>query len=84
LAHFHPTPATPIQELQLAVLVFIANHQLRAAQSAAQAAYKAAPSADYLVTLANTLQLQGKFKDVVALLNPERGLYAGSPSCHMH
>jgi tetratricopeptide (TPR) repeat protein len=78
LAHFHPTPATPIQELQLAVLVFIESHQLVAAHSVAQAAYKAAPSAESLVTLANTLQLQGKFKDVVALLNPQRSQYAGS------
>jgi tetratricopeptide (TPR) repeat protein len=80
LAHFHATPATPVQELQLAVLVFIESHQLVAAQGAAQAAYKAAPSAESLVTLANTLQLQGKFKDVVALLNPRRNLYAGSPA----
>jgi tetratricopeptide (TPR) repeat protein len=80
LTHFRPSPATPMQELQLAVLVFIESHRLAAAQSAAQAAYKAAPSAESLVTLANTLQLQGKFKDVVALLNPRRSLYAGSPA----
>jgi tetratricopeptide (TPR) repeat protein len=78
LAHFRPTPTTPRQELEVAVVVFIASHQLVAAQTVAQAAYKADPSARSLVTLANTMQLQGKFKDVVALLNAKRKLYAES------
>ncbi len=78
LAHFRPTPTTPLQEMKVALLVFISSHQLVAAQGVAQAGYKADPSANSLVTLANTLQLQGKFKDVVALLNPRRGMYAGS------
>jgi len=78
LAHFRPTPNTPLQELEVAVLVFIASHQLVAAQTAAQAAYKADPSPRSLVTLANTMQLQGKFKDVVTLLNTKRQAYAES------
>ncbi len=78
LAHFRPTPTTPLQELDVAVVVFIASHQLVAAQTVAQVAYKANPSARSVVTLANTMQLQGKFKDVVALLNPKRGMYAES------
>jgi tetratricopeptide (TPR) repeat protein len=78
LAHFRPTPTTPLQELEVAVVVFIASHELVAAQTAAQAAYKADPSARSIVTLANTMQLQGKFKDVVALLNAKRQRYAES------
>jgi tetratricopeptide (TPR) repeat protein len=78
LAHFHPTPTTPLQEMDVAVVVFIASHQLVAAQNVAQAVYKADPSARSVVTLANTMQLQGKFKDVVALLNSKRGMYAES------
>src|ERR1700678_1759039 len=78
LAHFHPTPTTPLQELEVAVVVFITSHELVAAQTAAQAAYKADPSARSIVTLANTMQLQGKFKDVVALLNAKRQRYAES------
>jgi tetratricopeptide (TPR) repeat protein len=78
LAHFRPTPTTPLQEMEVAVVVFIASHQLVAAQSVAQAAYKADPSARSMVTLANTMQLQGKFKDVVALLNTKRQMYAES------
>jgi predicted Zn-dependent protease len=80
LAHFRPTPTTPSQEMEVAVLVFIASHQLVAAQTVAQAAYKADPSARSLVTLANTMQLQGKFKDVVALLNAKRKMYTEFPA----
>src|ERR1700729_352813 len=78
LAHFRPTPTTPLQEMEVAVVVFIASHQLVAAQTVAQAAYKTDPSANSLVTVANTMQLQGKFKDVVALLNAKREAYADS------
>jgi predicted Zn-dependent protease len=78
LAHFRPTSVTPLQEMNVAVVVFIASHQLVAAQTVAQAAYNAGPSAQSLVTLANTMQLQGKFKDVVALLNRKRDMYAES------
>jgi predicted Zn-dependent protease len=78
LAHFRPTPTIPLQEMEVAVVVFIASHQLVAAQAVAQAAYKADPSAHSLVTLANTMQLQGKFKDVVALLNSKRQMYTES------
>jgi tetratricopeptide (TPR) repeat protein len=80
LAHFRPTPTTPLQEMDVAVVVFIASHQLVAAQAVALAAYKADPSARSLVTLANTMQLQGKFKDVVAMLNSKRDMYAESPA----
>jgi tetratricopeptide (TPR) repeat protein len=80
LEHFRATPTTPLQEMEVAVVVFIASHQLVAAQAVAQAAYKADPSAPSVVTFANTMQLQGKFKDVVALLNPKRDMFAGSPA----
>ena len=78
LAHFRATPTTPLQEMEVAVVVFIASHQLVAAQTVAQAAYKTDPSANSLVTVADTMQLQGKFKDVVALLNAKREAYADS------
>jgi predicted Zn-dependent protease len=78
LAHFRPTANTPLQELEVAMVVFIASHQLVAAQTVAQAAYKSDPSARSLVTLANTMQLQGKFKDVVTLLKAKREMYAES------
>jgi tetratricopeptide (TPR) repeat protein len=80
LGHFHATATTPIQETELAVVVFIASHQLVSAQAAAQVAYKSYPSVHSLLLLANAMQLQGRFKDVVALLGGKRDMYAESPA----
>ncbi len=80
LGHFHVTATTPIQEMEVAVIVFIAGHQLVTAQAVAQAAYKSYPSVHSLLLLANAMQLQGRFKDVVTLLGRKRDAYAGSPA----
>jgi tetratricopeptide (TPR) repeat protein len=78
--HFHPTAATPMQELQIASVVLMDNHQLVAARTVADAAYKNYPGVQSLLLLANTMQLQGRFKEVVALLNGKRNAYSGSPA----
>jgi tetratricopeptide (TPR) repeat protein len=80
LEHFHPTAATPMQELQVASVVLMGNHRLVAARTVAEAAYKNYPSVESLLLLANTMQLQGRFKEVVALLNGKRNDYSGSPA----
>jgi tetratricopeptide (TPR) repeat protein len=80
LGHFHVTPTTPMQEMELGVVVFIAGHQLVSAQAVAQAAYRSYPSVHTLLLLANAMQLQGRFKDVVVLLGGKRDTYAGSPA----
>ena len=78
LQHFQPTPTTPLQELELAAVVDISGHQLTAAEVAAEQAYKSYPSIGTILLLANSLQLQGRFKDVVALLNSKRDAYSSS------
>jgi protein O-GlcNAc transferase len=78
LNRFHATPATPQQELELATLVFLAGHQLTSAQSVAEVSYKMHPSVHSLLLLANALQLQGRFKDVIRLLGEKRQTYAQS------
>lgn len=79
LAGFHVTANTPEQEMRMAVVVYLAAHQLGPAQSLAETAYKSYPSASTLLLLANTLQLQGRYPDVVRLLGAKRAAYAGSP-----
>jgi tetratricopeptide (TPR) repeat protein len=78
LEHFAPTAATPLQEEEVAATAFIATHQLTRAQSIAQAGYKNHPSVQSLLLLANVMQLEGKFKDTVALLGTKRSAYADS------
>ena len=78
LAHFHATADTPMQEMELATVVFIADHQLVPARTVAETAYRAHPSLRSLLLLANAMQLQGRFKDVVAMLNAKRSLYKDS------
>ena len=79
LEHFRPTATTPMQEIDLCVVVFVAGHQLVSAQSVAEAAYKIYPSVHSLLMLANALQLQGRFKEVIHLLNEKRNTYPDSP-----
>ncbi len=62
LAHFHVTAETPEQEIQMAAVVYLAAHQLAQAQTMAEAAYKYYPSIRTLLLLANTLQMQGRFR----------------------
>ena len=79
LAHFHATSTTPQQEMELAVAVDLAVHQLVAAQAVAQAAYRSYPSVHTLLLLANALQLEGRYPEVNRLLGDQRSTYADSP-----
>lgn len=78
LEHFQPSPETPWREIQLATVVFLANHQLQQAHASAASGFKLYPSIDSLLLLANTLQLEGRYKEVIALLNGQRAAYSGS------
>jgi tetratricopeptide (TPR) repeat protein len=78
LAHFHADSSTTLQEMDLATVVFLAGHQLPAAQHAAEQAYKLYPSVKSLLLLANTLQLQGKYKKVIAMLGAQRDTFQNS------
>lgn len=79
LDHFHLTPTTPEQEMELAVVVYLAAHRLIAAQAVAEANYKAYPSLHALLLLANALQLEGRYPDVNRLLGEKKAIYADSP-----
>lgn len=79
LAHFHATPRTPEQEMEMATIVYMEGHQLASAQKIAAANYGAYPSVHTLLLLANTLQLQGRYPDVNRLLGSKREAYSGSP-----
>jgi Flp pilus assembly protein TadD len=80
LDHFHATAATPPQEMEEAVIAWLASHQLASARSVAQIAYNAHPSLRSLLLLANSLQLEGRYKDVIALLQGKRAGYAQAPA----
>ena len=75
---FHATPSTPAQEMQVAVVVYLAAHQLSAAQGVAQTAYRRYPGLSSLLLLANVLQLEGRYKAVNQLLDGQRGAFSGS------
>ncbi len=62
----------------MSTVVFIADHQLVPARTVAETAYRAHPSLRSLLLLANAMQLQGRFKHVVAMLNAKRSLYKDS------
>jgi tetratricopeptide (TPR) repeat protein len=79
LAHFHASAETPEQEMEMAVVVYLAAHQLVPAQAVAEAAYKYDPSVHTLLLLANALQLQGRYPDVIKLLENKRAVYTDSP-----
>lgn len=79
LAHFHGTAETPEQELEMAVVVYLAMNQLVPAQTVAEINYKYHPSVHSLLLLANTLQLQGRYPDVNRILGSKRDAYNDSP-----
>jgi tetratricopeptide (TPR) repeat protein len=79
LGDFHVTPATPLQEMQVGVVVYLAAHRLVPALAVAETAYKSYPALKTLLLLANVLQLQGRYKDVNRLLQDQRKAYASSP-----
>ncbi len=78
LAHFQPTPETASRELQMAVVVMLADHELVPARETAKVAYTRDPSLRTLLLLANALQLEGRYKEVIALLQEKRALYSAS------
>ena len=78
LDHFHATESTPPQEMEAAVVAFIAGHRLPSARTVAQVNYRVNPTLQSLLLLANTLQLEGVYKDVIALLQGKRNEYAQS------
>jgi tetratricopeptide (TPR) repeat protein len=80
LRNFRATASTPLQEMNAAVYVLLAGHQLLLAQTVANTAYATYPSVNSLLQLANTLQLQGRFKEVVKLLGSKRETYSTSPA----
>jgi tetratricopeptide (TPR) repeat protein len=79
LGSFHVTPATPLQEMEEAVVVFIAGQRLESAQAVAATAYRSYPSTQTLLLLANALQLEGRYKDVNRLMQDKRAANANSP-----
>ncbi len=79
LNHFHATPSTQVQEMQMAVVVYMAANKLPAALAVAQIAYKVYPTLDTLLLLANILQLEGRYPDVNRILGDKRDAYRDSP-----
>ncbi len=79
LNHFHATAFTRPQEMEMAVEVYLAANKLASALPVAQVAYKAYPSLDTLLLLANVLQLEGRYPDVNRVLGSKRVAYADSP-----
>jgi len=79
LTHFRVSSKTPEQEMRMAVVIYLASHQLLLAQSVAAVAYKTYPSVQTLLLFANTLQMQGRYPDVIRLLGAQRAAYTGSP-----
>ncbi len=78
LAHFRASAKTPEQEMRMAVVVYLAAHQLQSAESVAVLAWKTYPSVETLLLMANTLQMEGRYPDVNRLLGSQRATYAGS------
>ncbi len=78
LAHFKPSAATPQQEMEAATVVYLAGHRLASAEVVARLDYRAHPSVQSLLLLANTIQLEGRYKDVIALLQGKRAEYSQS------
>ena len=78
LDHFHAVATTPPQEMEAAAVAWIAGHQLQSAEQAARVNYRAYPSVQSLLLLANVIQLEGRYKDVIALMQGKRTEYAQS------
>ena len=78
LRELHATANTPWQEIQLSVVVLLANQELPAAEKLARLGFQTYPSLDSLLLLANTLQLEGRYKDVITLLESNRNHYLDS------
>jgi tetratricopeptide (TPR) repeat protein len=79
LAHFHATVQTPLQEMELGVIVYLGGHRLTSAEAVAETAYRSYPSLHTLLMLANVLQLEGRYPDVNRILGAKRESFADSP-----
>ena len=73
-----PTRSTSGRELRLIATVYLENEEPVRAERAALLAWKAEPSEENLLLLANVLQLQGRYMDVVSLLDKQRPNYGES------
>lgn len=73
-----PTRSTPDRELRLIATVYLENEEPVRAERAALLAWKSSPSEQNLLLLANILQLQGRYMDVVSLLERQRSTYGNS------
>lgn len=79
IAQCRPTAQTPQRELRMIAMVYLQNQDLPRAEEVAQLAWRADPSQENLLFTANVLQLQGRYMDVVSLLEKHRQDYADSP-----
>lgn len=73
-----PTERTSQRELRLIALVYLDNGELARARQIADIAYRREPGEENLLFLANVLQLQGRYEDVVTLLGRQRRSYGDS------
>jgi len=78
IAQCRPTEQTPQRELRMIAMVYLENHELPRAAEVAQLAWHADPSQENLLFAANVLQLEGRYLDVVSLLEKHRGEYGDS------
>jgi tetratricopeptide (TPR) repeat protein len=78
VASCRPASTTPLPELQVMAMAYLENHDLPHAKSIAVLAYHGYPSEENLLFTANVLQLQGRFMDVVRLLEKQRSAYGNS------
>jgi len=79
LASADVSATTPPQELALRVKVYLAVNRLLDAERVAKMAYKAHPSEESTLLLANVLQLQGRAPEVVRFLQNKRNTGQNSP-----
>jgi tetratricopeptide (TPR) repeat protein len=73
-----PSASTPLRELQMMAMVYLQDQDLTRAKSISLLTYRQYPSEETLLFLANVLQLQGRYMDVVNLLQKERVNYPDS------
>lgn len=79
IAQCRPTQHTPQPELRIMAMVYLENQELARAAAVAQLAWRGDPSEENLLFMANLLQLQGRYMDVVSLLEKHRADYGNSP-----
>jgi len=80
IAQCRPTLQTPQRELRMIAMVYLENQDLPHADEIAQLAWRADPSQENLLFAANVLQLEGRYMDVVSLLEKHRHDDGDSPA----